>query len=505
MRFEAREVTTLPPLAWCARLDRKAGTVTAWHGAAVEVDSAGLVDGAWDGPFGERDLAAARIICGTGLRVDGDTVRFFAGSDKRAPLYSLVQRGELHVSNSLPFVLAVAGEAPDEDYPFYAYDFLLAYRAGSTVGGRRLRTSGGGTLRLHIAGSLVATASGVHHAAPPAGPRPHDFTSYKRLLADGVAAVLDNASDPARRHRYTPLSAISRGYDSVAVSALARDAGCEETFTLRDSDAPDPDADSGLPISRALGMRCIVRDRRAYRTHGGVIEPLFALWPVATNVPLACCADVLAGRILLTGCGGDHFWHPRLVSACSHLAQSWTNLASGFGMHEFRLHARFIVAAPPMIGCLHNRSLHAIAGSGEMNPWRIGGDYDRPLPRRIAEEAGVPREAFGMHKAASGHVHLIRAESFTPDGLASLRHYMATRDACATGPRRHAWRARAAARNWWWSVTRGRRYRYVPSSPLQRALPFTVNARPFAIPWGYAFTMQWSVASLRGRYALRAA
>jgi hypothetical protein len=35
-----------------------------------------------------------------------------------------------------------------------------------------------------------------------------------------------------------------------------------------------------------------------------------------------------------------------------------------------------------------------------MKPWRLGIEYDRPIPRRIAEEAGVRRDAFGIQKMA---------------------------------------------------------------------------------------------------------
>ncbi len=33
-----------------------------------------------------------------------------------------------------------------------------------------------------------------------------------------------------------------------------------------------------------------------------------------------------------------------------------------------------------------------------MNPWRVGGGYDKPIARRIAEERGVPRSLFGQTK-----------------------------------------------------------------------------------------------------------
>jgi hypothetical protein len=36
-----------------------------------------------------------------------------------------------------------------------------------------------------------------------------------------------------------------------------------------------------------------------------------------------------------------------------------------------------------------------------MRPWRLENSYDRPIPRRIAEEAGVPRDLFGQIKVGS--------------------------------------------------------------------------------------------------------
>lgn len=37
-----------------------------------------------------------------------------------------------------------------------------------------------------------------------------------------------------------------------------------------------------------------------------------------------------------------------------------------------------------------------------MDPWRLGGKYDRPIPRRIGEEiGGIPRNQFGQRKMAT--------------------------------------------------------------------------------------------------------
>jgi hypothetical protein len=42
--------------------------------------------------------------------------------------------------------------------------------------------------------------------------------------------------------------------------------------------------------------------------------------------------------------------------------------------------------------------INAIGAAGEMAPWTLGTDYDRPVARRIVEEAGVPRGAFAVRK-----------------------------------------------------------------------------------------------------------
>src|SRR6185436_12194304 len=67
---------------------------------------------------------------------------------------------------------------------------------------------------------------------------------------------------------------------------------------------------------------------------------------------------------------------------------------------EYRLWAGFINCAVPFWGVRQIRDIHAISNSEELRPWDVGGHYSRPICRRIAEEAGIPRHAFGMRKRA---------------------------------------------------------------------------------------------------------
>jgi len=74
-------------------------------------------------------------------------------------------------------------------------------------------------------------------------------------------------------------------------------------------------------------------------------------------------------------------------------------LLSGHGLGEFRLRIGFLHLPLPYIGARHGPAIYRITHSREMDPWRLGtGYYDRPIARRMAEEAGVPRAAFGHQK-----------------------------------------------------------------------------------------------------------
>jgi hypothetical protein len=74
------------------------------------------------------------------------------------------------------------------------------------------------------------------------------------------------------------------------------------------------------------------------------------------------------------------------------------NLTPGCALGEFRLRTGFLHFAPATIAAVHAPLIHGWNTAPEMQPWSIGGDYDKPIARRIAEEAGVPRHLFGQEK-----------------------------------------------------------------------------------------------------------
>ena len=75
-------------------------------------------------------------------------------------------------------------------------------------------------------------------------------------------------------------------------------------------------------------------------------------------------------------------------------------LPSGTGLTEFRLRVGFVHVPVPYLGCTNHKSIHQISTSTEMQPWSVGTRYDKPIPRRLIEEAGVSRGMFGTRKKA---------------------------------------------------------------------------------------------------------
>jgi len=73
---------------------------------------------------------------------------------------------------------------------------------------------------------------------------------------------------------------------------------------------------------------------------------------------------------------------------------------SGLNLSEIRLAAGFFNLAVPFIYGRNMADITAISSSSAMASWSLAQDYDRPIPRRIVESAGVPRDLFGQRKRA---------------------------------------------------------------------------------------------------------
>jgi hypothetical protein len=74
----------------------------------------------------------------------------------------------------------------------------------------------------------------------------------------------------------------------------------------------------------------------------------------------------------------------------------------------------------PVIGARAADSVGRISRSSEMASFSVRGSYDRPIPRRICEEAGLARGSFATEKAASAPLPTNGRDCFV-DALYSVR------------------------------------------------------------------------------------
>jgi hypothetical protein len=401
VRFVYRKVDWLPRLAWCARLERGSSDVTVRHGPWVDTRADRFFEGVWDGDYGADRFDEAFCFAGTGGVAGAGHVRFVGSMNTFERLHVVRAGDELFLSNSLAFALVESGDAPELGYPYYYCDFLAIFRDGlrrperswvPTRRGRRLFLHGPVTLR--VTPDLAVTRSPRREPAPVSS-----YADYVRLLQETVDRAVANAGDARRRQRYRPLVSLSAGYDSPAVAVLAVRAGCREAITITGKEQSD--ADSGRSIGERLGLDVTEYALLAYRTLPGRPEAEACLCDWGWGAPFAAAETQLTGSVVLNGRHGGVVWSTEPQYPDGRVP--WVTTTNGGSMHELRLRAGFVQFGVPFVQSMDPRGLRRISTSAEMRPWGIGGDYDRPIPRRLVEEAGVPRDWFGMRKMNAAH------------------------------------------------------------------------------------------------------
>ena len=331
---------------------------------------------------------------GSGGRIrDGELV-LTAPSHTLEALYSVRVDDRLVVSNSLPFLLVCAGLDLDPCYRRYLIDMRSIMR-GLQSCVTIIPTLQEVPVQRHFFCNLVIDRDlQVRRERKPPAPRFEAFADYREYLKSTLERITLNANDSSRLFVYRLLTTVSRGYDSPACAVLAKECGCERALTISDSSWGNP-IDSGREIGELLFDDVVERKRQDYFHNAGIPEAEFAALGDAGDVPFSSFEDVLAGSILTTGFPNawDPHWH------MGHDIRRHD--ASGSSLGEFRLRLGFVHVPVPFIGCENHSDISVIGRSAELDPWRVGGRYDRPIARRIAEEGGIPRQMFGQRKSAA--------------------------------------------------------------------------------------------------------
>lgn len=410
--FRCLKNENLPALAWIATIGA-AGDCTVEHGRLVEARADFLVEGIWNGRFEDGGFDECESFFGSGIvRRSSGEVMAVPSSTTVDYLYYRERPGQLICSNSLPFLLAATADRLDEFNPAYGHanDSILV---GIKRYKRDLPTKSGGIRRL-MYHNLVWKDGGAREVDKPLPPAFETYEQYRDYFGSTLGGMIKNARDPARKTPLRIISTQSTGYDSTAINAVAHNHGVDVAVSVAEIKArhgyfstsrADEHSDSGEEIAERLGMPLELIDRRYFMADP---ENEYLYWAGMHN-----CQDfnlhqvkeyVGNGAVLLMGVLGE-IWYNKNSLGAEWMPAVNDELERGdlscHGLSEARLHIGFVHAAAPYIGARRRELILKIGDSEDMRPWSIGGRYDRPIARRMAEEEGVPRKLFGQTKRAT--------------------------------------------------------------------------------------------------------
>lgn len=419
MQFEYTEIFTIPRLAWCAKFKPGHDIISILHGSGVEVHDNWFCEGAWDGTYDLDGFINSENFTGTGGRIIKDSVEFVSPTNPFRGLVSTPSNGEMIISNSLIFVLAQINDKPDVDDLGYYRKLYNYSQNGFAQKLQPIKMANGSQIKIHNYCNIRIKDGRFSKNMKPESNPPVDYSDYQQRLIDILAKIRENAADPRRiRTVYHPLVTLSRGYDSVACAALATQAGWKDAVTLvPDNDKHHNVKDSGVPVARCLGLNIEKFDMVGWRKLENIPEAEFAAtaWG-GIMVRFVIMEQRLKNSLLVLGNVGGLIWGLETEKIGKNWARSGFIQMGAESLWEFQLRAGFLTVYPATFLATHFNQIRSIMTSDEMKPWSIGGDYDRPIARRIAEEAGVGRELFGQEKLALTHEYTGRPQGSSING-----------------------------------------------------------------------------------------
>lgn len=392
--IDIRVAVQWPRLAWVVCVDGP--HIQATVGRDVECGDNWLCEAAWTGAFEAHDFDQHDVVFGSGVRVYDDRIVFVSPCHPLERIaHMTLPTGAVYVSNSIPALLAATDTHVDPRYDYAAAieTYIQVDREPIT----EMPTKEG--LKFHV----VRCDNLVFNGCLQLEPKPYqhqDFSTYEKFYAHlcrTMDAIGVNMHSPARRRPIRPVTTMSSGYDSPAITVLAKRVGCQTGWTVTQGwslFATNTD-DSGREIAKLLGVELQEVDRR--KSCNGLEPWIWASTGRSNDLNVVRFDYPDDVMLLFSGNHAGILWtHARHSPAMLQRSDS-----GGTGMSEFRLEKGFIQCPFAFVGVQQAKDIEAISFQDAMKPWMLDRKrYNRPLSRRIVEEAGVPRHLFGMTKKA---------------------------------------------------------------------------------------------------------
>ena len=392
--------TQLPRLAWVASVtNNQELSVEVIHGENVEVGENFFIEGAWESEYKNMNFENAIFLMGSGGKQLNNKIIFSTPSHTHERLYSIERIDQFLISNSLPLLLNESNNELKNDYLHYEKDFdsilkgISNYKETIPLSNENLRVHYYRNILLSKNLKITILEKNTIEAFK-------DYNDYYNRILNIFKGIVNNSRDDRRKLQYGLVTTISQGYDAAACAALARKVGCNTALTF---DAPKKYAeDDGTEIAKKLGYLNIVKkDANEYLKNKKFKETEFlASAELGNGIVFSAFEDEFKNNLVVIGERGDQIWDKNKKTPNNNLIFKEANVNSSLGEH--RLNTSYIFLPISLFGITEWVSVHKLSNSNEMDKYSIGGNYDRPIPRRIVEESGVPREMFGQAKKGAG-------------------------------------------------------------------------------------------------------
>jgi hypothetical protein len=179
---------------------------------------------------------------------------------------------------------------------------------------------------------------------------------------------------------------------------MATKAGWQHAVTLVDEQR----SDDGTAIATHLGARVDQVSFDAWKSTGPLPEvPFYTVAGPEARLRFAGLGAIVRQSLMTTGGFGDASWDASTDDVGPRFAQTGSGAPGERSMCEWLLHTGTVSLPVPALGASDFEQFLRLSHSPEMAPWREEGDYDRPIPRRLVDERGVPADAFADTKLAS--------------------------------------------------------------------------------------------------------
>ena len=410
MEIKYRMLSELPALAWIAYVENQ--IITVLHGKKVETHDDFFVEGAWDGPFEEGRFDVSEWFCGTGAVKQDDNIVFASPTGMHAGLYFLNQGNKFVICNSLPFIMASEGYSFDvkfDGYPQFFNNNVLQgiYKYNENIPLLKILDDGStktdDKIKMVLYRNITIYKNGEFSIDVKKDFKGFEnFSEYYSRLVSTMKNLTKNAQSENRIYKYGVTSFISSGYDSACCAAIAKESGADKVMTFKATGKYVND--SGVSTAKYLGYKNIIeKEADNYKLEKEFPEiQSISGGDIGFEISFGAFKDDMKNNLVYSGENGDFIWckNKSFQNINDEYHIVWSN--SEIGLGESHLHQEYIPVPMTNYGIRHWKDLYRISNSQEMEAWSIHTEYDRPIPRRILEEHGVPRESFGNTKYGAG-------------------------------------------------------------------------------------------------------